>query len=71
MAAVRSVNPKAFQVEHGCLSSNEKWGKASTNPALKTSVPSMSLLQFHPRVKAKGERGTLRRDLVFSEKATK
>lgn len=39
MAAVRSVNPKAFQVEHGCLSSSEEWGKTSSNPALKTSLP--------------------------------
>lgn len=25
MAAVCSINPKAFRVEHGCLSSSEEW----------------------------------------------
>lgn len=41
MGAVRSVNPPldlSFQVEHGCLSSSEEWGKASPSLAANTSV---------------------------------
>lgn len=38
MAAVRSVNLKALQVEHRRLSSSEKWGKASPNLAANTTL---------------------------------
>lgn len=58
MATVCSVNLKAFQVEQGCVSSNEKWGKTLTNPPLKTSIPSLSLLQISYSKRYSGKRLT-------------
>lgn len=53
MAAVCSVNPKAFQVEHGCLSSSEKWGKTSPSLAANTSLPLHPYSSFSIRLKTK------------------
>uniref|UniRef100_A0AAV2M8M3 Uncharacterized protein n=1 Tax=Knipowitschia caucasica TaxID=637954 RepID=A0AAV2M8M3_KNICA len=44
MAAVHSVNPKAFQVEHSRLSSSEEWALASPGPTSR----SLALTLFCP-----------------------
>lgn len=56
MAALRSVNPKAFQVEHGCLSSSEEWGKASHNLVLNTSFPLRPYARLSKCLKTKEDR---------------
>lgn len=80
MAAVHCVNPKAFQVEHGCLSSSEKWGKASPNPALKTRVPLCAYSSFSKHLKTEESRNKNRgkqdgegkqKRRIFFEKTTK